>query len=524
MAIIETTPDIASTDVSPNPWRGEDEYPTFAKALGSGDHKTLGRVYIGFALLFAVAAWVLQALSDTVFAGASVVPDDAVTQVLTLSPLSLVLLAVLPLLIGLATLVVPLQVGANTIAFPRAAALALWSWVFGAGLLLVSYALNGGVAGGDATAVDLSYLALAVVIVSLMLATVCLLTTVVALRAPGMHLDRVPFFAWSVFIGGSLWLLTLPALLANIVLIYVDVHYGRPSDFGVGASQWGQLDWAFSQPQVFVYAVPALGIVADSIATITGVRQKQRGVLLGTIAAFGILSFGVYAQTFFNPDLSDQILFIGTGIVLGLPLLIFAGGVVGTLRASKLSVSTPVIGSVFTLLLLLLGALASLLYAVEWFDFQTELYRMGVLALVGGATLLAAITGLHLWWSKFSGRTANDNLGKLVVLVGFGATAVASLPLLVAGTHQRFSAIDADVTKTLFWIAAIGAAGVALTALLAIVNLAGSSRGALAADNPWSGQTLEWTTSSPPAPGNFGTLAEVTSAEPLLDIASEDAS
>ena len=33
------------------------------------------------------------------------------------------------------------------------------------------------------------------------------------------------------------------------------------------------------------------------------------------------------------------------------------------------------------------------------------------------------------------------------------------------------------------------------------------------------GQSLEWATSSPPAPGNFGELATVTSPEPLLDLA-----
>jgi len=46
-----------------------------------------------------------------------------------------------------------------------------------------------------------------------------------------------------------------------------------------------------------------LGIIGDVLVTVTGVRQKNRGVLLGGIAAFGILSFGVYAQGFFNPDL-----------------------------------------------------------------------------------------------------------------------------------------------------------------------------------------------------------------------------
>jgi heme/copper-type cytochrome/quinol oxidase subunit 1 len=41
------------------------------------------------------------------------------------------------------------------------------------------------------------------------------------------------------------------------------------------------------------------------------------------------------------------------------------------------------------------------------------------------------------------------------------------------------------------------------------------------ADDSWgTGQTLEWATSSPPVPGNFGELALVGSPEPLLDAAA----
>ena len=36
-------------------------------------------------------------------------------------------------------------------------------------------------------------------------------------------------------------------------------------------------------------------------------------------------------------------------------------------------------------------------------------------------------------------------------------------------------------------------------------------------DDPWSGHTLEWATSSPPPAGNFASLPEITSEAPLYD-------
>ena len=60
----------------------------------------------------------------------------------------------------------------------------------------------------------------------------------------------------------------------------------------------------------------------------------------------------------------------------------------------------------------------------------------------------------------------------------------------------------------------------ALAVLVAAVAVLVGQRGEAPADDAWgTGQTLEWMTSSPPAPGNFGELAPVGSPEPLLDAA-----
>jgi heme/copper-type cytochrome/quinol oxidase subunit 1 len=73
----------------------------------------------------------------------------------------------------------------------------------------------------------------------------------------------------------------------------------------------------------------------------------------------------------------------------------------------------------------------------------------------------------------------------------------------------------ADAADAFSGAAAAGLALLSLGVLLTAVSLLGKGRAA--ADDPWAGQTLEWAAPSPPPVGNFASLGEVTSAEPLLD-------
>jgi heme/copper-type cytochrome/quinol oxidase subunit 1 len=528
MAITETRPEpVVETPESPvNPWGEGEEYPPFTRALGSGDHKMLGRFYIGFSLLFGVGAWVLLALSTANdIADLDLLATSAAGQVFTLSRFSLVFLFALPLLLGIATYVVPLQVGSATIAFPRAAAAAFWTWVTGSLVLLAAYIADGGVGGQVADAISLAYLALVVIIAALLLATVCVVTTVIALRTPGMRLDRVPFFAWSMVIAGSLWLLSLPVLAANLLLTYVDFHFGRPSDFGLVPNQWSQLAWMFQQPQVFVLAIPVLGIVSDVVATMAGVRVRNRGFVIGGIAAFGILAFGAYAQPFFHPEVWTEWLYVGQSIVVLLPLLLLLGAWVTTLRAAKPRLLTAPIAALGAALLLLLAVAAGAVYVIEPLDLQpgavpnsTPFFQFGVLVLTMGAVVVAGVSALHYWGPKMWGQLPNDGLGKVAAGLGVLGSLVAGLALCLNAFQARFDGL-ADASDALNGIAAAGIAVVVMAVVLAAVSVINRSPAA-AGDDPWGGQTLEWATSSPPPPDNFvGELAVVGSAEPLLDLA-----
>ncbi|HEY5155176.1 MAG TPA: cbb3-type cytochrome c oxidase subunit I [Acidimicrobiales bacterium] len=532
MAITETRPATEAELATPEPVRfvglPDHDPGGFAGFIGTGDHKGLGIAYLVVGSVFGIAALVADLLFHAEQA-ASFLPKDRINEVFTLGRVGGVLLFAIPVMVGLATYVTPLQVGANTVAFPRAAAAAFWGWLVGSGMVIAAYAINGGPDGTATKAVDLFYVALALVVVSLLIASVCVVTTVIALRTPGLWLTRVPLFSWSMVVACSLWLLTLPVLLADVVILYLDHHYGTGAAFA--ADQFGHLGWIFGVPQLYVVAIPVLGIVSDVIATLAGVRQPQRGLMMTAIGAFGVLSFGAYAQPAFNPLAWNQALYVGMGVLILLPVLALVAGWAVTLRAGKPSVQSPLLFAFGTAILLLLSVTAGAVFVIRPFDlhgagwtakgFALPPYASGLFLLVLAAVTMGLSAGLTFWAPKLFGRFAKEGIARLAALVGLLGGLVAGLPLLVYGFALKSSGL-ADAAKFLNGTSAVGTALVIVGLALVWASLLGTAD-EVPADDSWGrGQSLEWTTSSPPVAGNFGVLDLVRSPEPLLDAAESE--
>ena len=527
MAITETRPatessdDAAETDLFVG--LADHDPDGIAGFIGTGDHKALGRAYIIASLLFGIGAVGLDA-AYRAHQAKSFLPSGSVNQIYTLGHLGLVLLFAIPLFLGLATFLVPLQVGARTIAFPRAAALGFWGWFIGSGLLIGAHIANGGPDGGRFKAVDLAYVALALIIVSILVASVSILTTVIALRTPGLSMFDLPSFSWAMVVAGSLWLLTLPVLLANILLIYVDHHYGDGSAFA--KAQWSQLWWFLAQPQVYVVAIPALGAITDIVATFSGGRQPRRGVTMALIGGFGVLTFGAAAQPQYSPKVLDEALYVFMGIVILLPLLGLMASWASMLRGGKPLLKSSLLFALGSAATLLVGTLAGALYVIKqlqlhdqaWLSRGTPPFAEGHLLIVVAAATLAGLGAVVHWSPKIFGRFVADGPAKLAALVGIAGGLLASLPLMVYGFSVKFTGL-ADSAKTLDGVSSVGSALLVVAIVVVGIGLL-TGRGETPADDAWGrGQSLEWATSSPPPPANFGLLAPVESAEPVLDAA-----
>lgn len=486
--------------------------------LTTSDHKRIGRLYIGTSLVFPLVGGVLGAIlaAERLESGVDVVDSGVFRQVYTLHGEIGVFLFLVPLLLGIATFVVPLQVGSPELAFPRAAAAGYWGYVVTAGILLGAYLADGGPSGGDAAAVDLHLLALVGLLLSTVLALVPILATILTMRAPGMTLLRAPAFTWSVLVGGSLTLLTLPVLAARLVSLYVTHHFG--GDYGL--QDYGAISWFWAVPQVYLLVVPALGIAFEVVPVAAGNRVRQHAASLVVLGLLGVVGIGAWAQV---PETFDDLLYVALGLAAVLPPLAALGLLGDTLRRGRPVASPALAMALGSLLLLLLGAVAGGLSAIENLELRGTAWETGQmhLVLLGGGTL-GAMAGLWWWAPKLYGRALPAAPGFLAFLAVLGGTLALAANDLVNGLADDVPQGSTQFESSSEALNALGAAGAALLVLGGVVAVGtvavhGVRRGSGPAD-PWGGHTLEWSTTSPPPPQNFAVpVPPVTSPTPLLD-------
>ena len=531
MTVTEAPRDVVEAAAVPAP----SAPPTGLAALvGSGDPRTIGKLFIGTSLLFLLMAGVVGILvgfERVDLSGLDVVDADVAHQLFTLQSIAAVYLGVLPLLIGLATAVVPLQVGASTVAFPRASAAAYWTFLASGGVVLAAYALDGGPFGGDGEAVELFVVAFIALLVALAVATVSVVTTVLTLRAPGMTLRRTPLFSWSMVVGGTVWLLTLPLLAAVMLLVYVDLRYGQQF-LGGSDGVYDRIAWTFWQPTLYVVAVPAMGIIADIVPVFARRRHHRHTTAMALIGMFGALAFGAWAQIGFSVDgQSDPTdwLYDGVWIAAAVLALVPVVGLLGlwaaTLARGNVRLGTPLILALFAGLLIGGAVVAGAGTVIEELDVLTTTWASGQELLVVAGSLVAAAAGLAFWAPKLYGKLLPDGLVRLgatlltlgagVAAVTYGIAGLYDQPRSIAGSLDGVGEID--TVETLNLVAAVGLVVAVTGALAVIAALLVPSRRRAVADDPWEGHTLEWATTSPPPVGNFATVPEVTSEAPLYD-------
>lgn len=474
-------------------------------------------------------------------------------QAWTLFRTAAIFMVVIPMFIGLGTVLTPLQVGSASIAFPRLAAASFWAWLFASVIHVVSFLADGGLGPAQTTSVQSTLLtmsSLGFMIVALLGASICIATTVVALRPTGMLLMEVPAFSWSMLVATSIWLISLPVIISSLILGYVDLQ-GQPFlDLGNPELLWSRVEWAWSQPQVFAYAIPVLGILADIIPVQTKTRQAGRPVLMGMIGAFGVLSFGAWAQSAWSKGadelfvdgnlIYEEFLYLAFGLVIFLPAFGAFSGAMDQIRRGKVPKPGGALMGAVSGALTLLGAVVvgEVRVLANLFDLAginigfnalvsdgvLVSSSTGILIMVIGASMASAAGALVFWAPKIFGGYAGEGLG-------VGAAMALMMGAVIAGVGNLISGIEGQPDDIRLVTNADGL--IATGNLLSLVGLAMIASGALIIigmiipamaskeiipDDPWEGHTLEWAAPSPPPSGNFvEPVGVVRSPEPLLD-------
>ena len=406
--------------------------------LTTGDHKKIGRLYIGAALIYGVAGMVIAALlgiERVDSSGTQILKLNAVGQLFSLYAIGMAFLFTVPLFLGIAVCVVPLQVGARTLAFPRAAAASFWGWLVASAVLIASYIMNGGPGGGDAKGVDLFLLSFSALVISLMLGAVCVGATVLALRAPGMTTDQTPLAAWGFMVGVLLLLLTLPVLLANLVLMWVDHRYGRIA-FGGNFGISPRIAWTVAQPQIYIYALPAIALLAE-VAPIFARRRPvppQGTIMAGALTLMGVLGFGAYLQPVLSPEVTDRVFYKTMVIAAVVPVLIVLLTSLRVLGKHRPTLRAPLLFALTATLLVLAGTVAGALSTFNSLELTGTTWQQGQYELVVvGAGLLGGFGALVLWGPKIWGRQVSELAASALAVLLFLCLALMAGGNLAAG-------------------------------------------------------------------------------------------
>lgn len=509
--------------------------------LTSTDSKKTGRLFIGGGLLGLIATIVINLLiSVERLDGDSIALDaDSWVQLFSAQRFGLIFGAALPLGMGLALAVTPLQLGARSIAFPRLAQMGFFTWLGGFVLAYVAIIGNGGFAG-DADMIDLFLAAHGLMVLGLVAGAVCVVTTVLTTRAPGMTMRRVPFFSFSALIYGIGLLLVLPVLLGSLVYLFVDHRSGTGLLFADGVAEYAQ--WAFGQPTSFLYALPLIGLLAELAPVTFAKRTPFRGAVFAGLSLVGVAALaGSTQQTVFEVPWAGSQLYIGDGddvadkigdlvpwaIFHLLPLLGIGIVLLMTLFLAKPEKGAKVnlIGAfpfaLFGFMMILVGMAGAALVPIVDLGLLGTVFDEAALIYVVYGLALAAMGGVVYWAPKLWGVELDLKLVTPLALLGLLATIAASFPHYVAGFLDQeagFAYSDSDLQ---IWniIVLVGHALMAVTVVAFVGLLARTvfSTNDSVGDDPFDGQTIEWATTSPAPADNFVDVPMITSAEPLLD-------
>jgi len=246
-------------------------------------------------------------------------------------------------------------------------------------------------------------------------------------------------------------------------------------------------------------------------------------------AAIGFLSFGVFVHHMFvaGIDPALQIFFMASTMLIAVPTGVKIFSWLGTLWGGALRFRTAMLFAMAFIVVFTIGGISGVFLGSVPVDVQlSDTYFVVAhihYVLVQGA-LFCAFAAFYYWLPKITGRLLSENLGRLHFLLFFIGVNLAFFPMHQLGLEgmprRTYHYPQAPEWQGLNDVSTIGAYIIALAILVFLWNVFDSialGHGKPAGDDPWEADTLEWATTSPPAPWNFARIPVVHSARPLKE-------
>lgn len=505
------------------------------------DHKRVGILYlIGSLAAFVVAG--LMALLIRVELGSvgpTITNPNTYNVWLYFHGAAMILGFQIPALTGFfANYLIPLQIGAADVAFPRLNALSFWLFFSGIILALLTFVIPNPpdimwtgyppysiVSPGNTAFYSFTVLIMGFASIA---GGVNLITTIIYMRAPGMTWGKLNMFVWCTLAAFIIQLVFVPILGSAVTMVsldkYLGTHFFSPSAGG-DVLLYQNLFWFYSHPAVYVILLPVLGIIFDIVATFARNRIfNYKVAVYAGVGGITLVSGEVWIHHLYTSGMPNWIrigMMVST-LLISVPVGLCVISIIGTLFRGAIQFTTPMLYAIGFIFLFLIGGLTGIPNAMTAIDLQLQdthfivAHFHYVMAVAG---TFAIVGGIYYLFPKFSGKMYNEGLGKIgfaVTFIGVNITFFTMFIVGIEGMPRRyFDYSQLPQLEHLHRIVTIGAFILGLGFLISFINwIHGLFAGAKAEDNPWGSKSLEWTTATPPGPGNWPKVPDCTEFDP----------
>jgi cytochrome c oxidase subunit I+III len=507
------------------------------------NNTVVGFFYVGTALLFFILAGILALLMRLQLAVPSntFLSPDAYNQIFTMHGTVMMFLFAVPVVEAAGILLLPQMLGARDQPFPRLGAFAFWAYFVGGTVffstLFFDLAPNGGwfmyppLTGkqfSPGVGADFWLLGIGFIEISAIAGAIEIIVGVLRTRAPGMSLDKLPIFAWTMLIFAGMIVFAFPAVILATMLLELERAFGWP--FFVAAKGgdpllWQHLFWFFGHPEVYIIFLPAAGMVSMIVPTMARAPLVAYHLVVVALIATGFFSFGLWVHHMFTtgiPALSLSF-FSAASMAVSLPSGIQVFAWIATIASGRLAFTVSSLFVLGFLFIFTLGGLTGVMVAMVPFDWQAHDTYFVVAhlhyVLVGGMVfpLFAAI---YYWTPAFSRRALSECLGRWAFGLMFIGFNVAFFPMHLAGLggmpRRVHTYPDLPGWTQFNLISTVGAFILAAGVAVFLIDLIRNMRLGLHdhAGNVWKAGTLEWVPNH-----TFGlrSIPAVASRDPLWD-------
>jgi len=344
-----------------------------------------------------------------------------------------------------------------------------------------------------------------------------------------MSFSRLPLTIWAFFLTAVIGILSFPVLFAAALLLVFDRSFGTSfylSDIYVAGEAlpntggspvlYQHLFWFLGHPEVYIVLLPALGITSEVIATNS--RKPIFGYKAMVVSLLGItvLSFIVWAHHMFvsgmNPFLGSIFMFLT--LIIAVPSAVKVFNYLATLWRGNLIFTPGMLFSIGLVSFFISGGLTGVFLGNSAIDIQlhdTYFVVAHFHLVMGSASFFGLMAGVYHWFPKMFGRMMDAKLGYIHFWFTFVGVYMIFFPMHYIGiagfprryyswTNYEFANMYSDLNMFVSVAAIITFAAQAIFLFNFFYSM---YRGRKATLNPWSSNTLEWTTPLHPKHGNW---------------------